>query len=333
MNNDGYVGTGEKRMKNDEFYKRVGEERITYNELRRDLLDDPRNCMNYRFVEPPLIVYFVTTIDAAGNVNVTPVSIGTYAGVSPKGEGYSYFFTFTLDNTPQGREGESKHTADFTGPRDAGLNLEQVPECVISYCSSKLVEQVRVAGLPIPRGISELDLAGLTPFPSETVRPPGIAECPVNMEAKVIHTMPLGVWTLYVVEIERIHVDAALDKRDRESEDWLGVLNADPIFEVHCKNETGGHFDFSKIQRMNFGRIDTNNFLAEPDDIGPDRRWIGTFEIWMEDEVSKGKISMAEHEEILSLKEKWLADPDPVANGMVKERLTCMLTDIIWERR
>ena len=45
--------------------------------------------------------------------------------------------------------------------------------------------------MPIPRGISELDVAGLTPLPSRKVQPTGVKECPINLEAKVISSQNL----------------------------------------------------------------------------------------------------------------------------------------------
>jgi len=53
---------------------------------------------------------------------------------------------------------------------------------VISYFGNDLLRESWIAGMPIPSGISELDVAGLTPLPSKKVKPGGIAECPVNID-------------------------------------------------------------------------------------------------------------------------------------------------------
>ena len=74
-------------------------------------------------------------------------------------------------------------------------------------------------------------------------------------------------------------------------------------------------------------------YAQEPYDIGPIRRWIGTFEIWMEDELTRGKISQKELKEILELKENWVSNRDPIVNAQVKEELTLRIKDIIWDRK
>ena len=46
------------------------------------------NGLHHRFIQPPQIAYFVSTVDKLGNVNVTPVTMGTCIGHN--------FFSFTL---------------------------------------------------------------------------------------------------------------------------------------------------------------------------------------------------------------------------------------------
>ena len=299
--------------------------------------------LNYNFVEPPIIIYWVTTMSKSGNVNMTPASLGTFMGTGPSksGKGSVYYFTISFRVKAHGRREKDKYNGMYISPRDAVLNLDEVPECVISYCKTSMVDQIRLSACPIPQGISELEVAGLTPFKCIGVRPPGIAECPVNLEAKVIFSKVFTDWKLYVFEIDVVHVDEKLVREDREKNGGVGLAAIDPIFELHIENdhvfemsEEKPYGDETKIKRFYFGRLDQSRpLLQEPYDIGPTSRLIGTFDIWMNDEEKNGKITKAEKDEILALKENWLANPDQKTNGQVYRKLTDMIKEIVWDRR
>ena len=280
----------------------------------------PETCINYRLIQPPQIVYLVSTVDQHGNVNVTPVSLGTCVGVNslPDPVESNYFFAFSVGNVD----------LPNLPARGAYHNLEIVPECVISYPSSDFLEKIWVAALPLPRGINEMDVAGFTPLPSRRVRPPGIQECPVNMEAFVKSSHQVGAhFKLYICQVVGVSVTAELIERDETRTERLGLLNIDPLFEVAIAGGEG------KPPRMYFGKIDRNRFYRMPDDIGPSRTWIGTFEAWMQDEVERGKIDKEQMKEILVLNKQWQASPDPKVNEETKLKLTRRLTEIVWRRK
>jgi flavin reductase (DIM6/NTAB) family NADH-FMN oxidoreductase RutF len=52
----------------------------------------------------------------------------------------------------------------------------------------RILEQVRIVGLPFARGVNELEKAGLTSLPSVKVKPPRIAECLRHFECEVVWT-------------------------------------------------------------------------------------------------------------------------------------------------
>jgi len=283
----------------------------------------PETGMNYRWVQPPQIAYLVTTIDRHGNVNVTPGTLGTCVGVNslPNPVESNYYFAFSVGHVdlldlPAGRA------------RDAYYNLETVPECVISYPGSDLLEKIWVAALPLPKGINEMDVAGFTPLPSRKVRPPGIQECPINMEAAVKSSHEVGAhFKLYICQVVGVSVTAELVAQDETSMDHVGVLNIDPLFEVAIAELE------DKPLRLYFGKMDMNRLYRTPDDIGSTHTWVGTFEAWMEDEVKREKISREQMKEILALNRKWQANPDPEANREVKMKLTRLLKKIVWSRK
>jgi flavin reductase (DIM6/NTAB) family NADH-FMN oxidoreductase RutF len=65
-----------------------------------------------------------------------------------------------------------------------------------------------------PAGVSEFSVSGLTPEPSEIVKPPCVRESPMNMECKLIQivevsTQPSGA-SLILGEVVRFHFDPAI---------------------------------------------------------------------------------------------------------------------------
>lgn len=151
----------------------------------------------------PSILYFgtpvalLTTENEDGSVNLTPVSS-----------------VWALDRTVVLGLGVDSQTA---------ANLATRPELVINLPSPGLWEAVeRLAPLtgafPVPaaktaRGYrhapDKFAAAGLTPVPSETVRPPRVAECPLQLEARVRRSSPEAEGDFLIVEcaVARVHAD------------------------------------------------------------------------------------------------------------------------------
>jgi flavin reductase (DIM6/NTAB) family NADH-FMN oxidoreductase RutF len=82
---------------------------------------------------------------------------------------------------------------------DFGINLptaEQVP--VARVCGS-------VSGRD---GIDKYEQSGITPFEASVIKSQLIAECPLNIECKVVHTITYpGSHEWFVGEIQAVHVD------------------------------------------------------------------------------------------------------------------------------
>ncbi|MBU4446685.1 MAG: hypothetical protein L6422_07965 [Candidatus Marinimicrobia bacterium] len=229
-------------------------------------LENPESWPNYRWIQPPQIAYFVTTVDNAGNHNVTPVTLGTCIGASlPRNDKPGeYYSSFSLGhaNLPDG--------GNVLEVRHGFYNLEEVPECVISFIPATLMRHSTLTGLPIPRGISEMDVAGLTPLPSRKVCPSGIAECPINLEAAAFQTTRLGYYyTHYLCKVIAVSVDEDLMAKDQSG---LGSLEIDPLFEVNIQRNSNDQI------RLYYGQINRNKITRTADDIGCLKDWIGRFE-------------------------------------------------------
>jgi flavin reductase (DIM6/NTAB) family NADH-FMN oxidoreductase RutF len=271
----------------------------------------------YRFVQPPQVAYFVNTIDKNGNVNTTPTTLGTCVSVDMEPDAYgNFYFTFSL----------GYKDLPIAAKRQSVQNLEEVPECVISFIGHHLVWEAQIACTPIPKGICEIDVAGLTRLPSTKVAPPGIKECGVNLECKIIHTHDLGqYYRHYICQVVGASVSEDLLEKNAKNWPHAGMYELDPVFEINVLYKKGKDGENVNPPRLYFIRLDHDSIERMPDEIGPSREWVGSFENWMKDEVARGSLSEEDKDRIIALNNQWQKDRSRATNGAVQEELTDML--------
>jgi flavin reductase (DIM6/NTAB) family NADH-FMN oxidoreductase RutF len=105
------------------------------------------------------------------------------------------------------------------GAKDSLRNVQETGEFVWNLSTKALAEQMNESCAAVPYGNDEFDLAGLTKRPSRLVKPPRVAESPVNFECKVTdiirlksHTgKPADSW-LTLGEVVAVHFDNTLLK-------------------------------------------------------------------------------------------------------------------------
>ena len=154
----------------------------------------PAELQNYlQYAIAPRPICFASTVDKAGNVNLSP---------------YSFFNLFS-SNPPicvfsparRVRDNTTKHTLE---------NILEVPECVINIVNYDMVQQTSLASTEYPKGVNEFVKAGFTELKSELVRPPRVAEAPVQLECIVNQVIPLGdgpgAGNLVLAEVKLIHI-------------------------------------------------------------------------------------------------------------------------------
>ncbi len=140
----------------------------------------------------PIPVVLVTCLDKAGQPNVMTVSwVGTVASTPP---------CLAIGVRPY----RYSHAA-----------IEEQGEFVVNIPKRELLSAVDYCGRMSRRRTSDkFAETGLTPVPASQVASPLIAECPVNIECRLIHSLELGSHTLFVGQILAVHVDEeVLDER------------------------------------------------------------------------------------------------------------------------
>ena len=189
------------------------------------LAHDPLNA-----IIGPRPIGWVSTVAADGSVNLAPYSFFNAFAYRPPIIGFS-----------------------STGAKDSLRNAEATGEFIWNIATRALAEKMNASSAPVPHGVSEFDVAGLTQAPSRMVAPPRVAESPVNFECKVTqivrledrHHAPVDAW-LVIGEVVGAHI-----RRDLINKGVFDTFGADiilraggPTAYVHVTPET--RFDMQR---------------------------------------------------------------------------------------
>jgi flavin reductase (DIM6/NTAB) family NADH-FMN oxidoreductase RutF len=142
----------------------------------------------------PRPIALVSSLAPDGTNNLSPFSFFNVFGVNPAVCCFSPAFS--------GRTG---------APKDTMLNLDETDgECTISIVTYDMVHQISLASAPFAREIDEFEKSGLTKRPSVRVKPPGVAESPFIMEARLLKHVDFGrkpgSANMMICEILYLHV-------------------------------------------------------------------------------------------------------------------------------
>lgn len=145
----------------------------------------------------PRPIAFASTIDSAGNVNLSPFSFFNVFSANPP--------IMIFSPARRGRDNTTKHTYE---------NVLQVKEVVINIVNYDIVQQMSLSSTEYGKGINEFEKAGLTPLASQTIKPPRVAESPVQFECRVNEVVSLGTeggaGNLVICEVLKMHINEAV---------------------------------------------------------------------------------------------------------------------------
>ena len=145
----------------------------------------------------PRPIAFASTIDSAGNVNLSPFSFFNVFSANPP--------IMIFSPARRGRDNTTKHTYE---------NVLQVKEVVINIVNYDIVQQMSLSSTEYGKGVNEFEKAGLTPLASQTIKPPRVAESPVQFECRVNEVISLGTeggaGNLVICEVLKMHINEAV---------------------------------------------------------------------------------------------------------------------------
>jgi flavin reductase (DIM6/NTAB) family NADH-FMN oxidoreductase RutF len=145
----------------------------------------------------PRPIALVSTLSRAGVPNLAPFSFFCGVGSVPP----TVLFCPSLRPADSAEAGKRKDTL---------RNVEETGEFVINVVSDAISAAANAASAEVPPEVSEFMLSGLTPIPSEAVRPSRVAESPAQMECKLLQVIYTGhapgSGVIVLGEVVRFHV-------------------------------------------------------------------------------------------------------------------------------
>ncbi len=126
--------------------------------------------------------------------------------------------------------------------------IKATGQFVVNLPSSEQLWAVDYCGTRSGRHEDKFAAAGLTPVPASEVRPPLIAECPINVECVVRHELSLGSHDLFIGEVVAVHADeSALDEAGNPSAAGARLMMYDQPDYLSLGSKLGWH-GYSKSQ-------------------------------------------------------------------------------------
>jgi flavin reductase (DIM6/NTAB) family NADH-FMN oxidoreductase RutF len=185
-----------------------------------------------QFAIAPRPICFASTIDASGNVNLSPFSFFNLVSYKPA------IVVFSV--VRKMRDGSTKHTLQ---------NILEVPEVVINICDYEMVQQMSLSSCEFAKNTDEFIKAGFTKTPAILVKPPMVQEAKIQLECNVLEVKSLGenggAGQLVIAEVLNMHVDdtilnSAANMIDpkklalvaRLGGDWYCKVDATNLFEI-----------------------------------------------------------------------------------------------------
>jgi flavin reductase (DIM6/NTAB) family NADH-FMN oxidoreductase RutF len=145
----------------------------------------------------PRPICFASTIDLAGQVNLSPFSFFNLFSTNPP--------ILIFSPSRRVRDNTTKHTWH---------NVLEVPEVVINIVDYPMVQQASLSSCDYPKEVNEFAKAGFTPQPATLIRPPMVKESKIKIECRVLETKILGngpgAGNLVIGEALRMHIDETI---------------------------------------------------------------------------------------------------------------------------
>jgi len=181
----------------------------------------------------PRPICFASTVDAAGNANLSPFSFFNVFGSHPA--------TLIFSPARRVRDNTTKHTLD---------NVEATGEVVINVVNYAMVQQASLSSCDYPKGVDEFVKAGFTKLASEKVKPWRVAESPVQIECKVrqvIHTGTQGgAGNLVICDVLLMHINDEILNDKQQIDPHKIDLVARMGFDYYCRASGDAVFKVSK---------------------------------------------------------------------------------------
>jgi flavin reductase (DIM6/NTAB) family NADH-FMN oxidoreductase RutF len=107
--------------------------------------------------------------------------------------------------------------------------IRESGEFVVNLPTVDILRETDHCGMVSGRSVDKFSDTKLTPVKAKKVRPPLIAECPINIECKVKNTIELGSQDLFIGEVLSVELDESiLDEKKRIDPKKLRAISWSP---------------------------------------------------------------------------------------------------------
>lgn len=145
----------------------------------------------------PRPIAFASTMDKNGKPNLSPFSFFNIFSSQPP--------ILVFSPARRVRDNTIKHTL---------INCQDTKQVVINVVNFEIVQQMSLSSTEYGDGVNEFEKSGLTPIPSDVVKPYRVKESPVQLECKVNEIIALGseggAGNLIICEVVKIHIDESI---------------------------------------------------------------------------------------------------------------------------
>ena len=160
----------------------------------------------------PRPIGWISTVNPQGQANLAPFSFFNVVGANPP----HLMFAPML----RSRDGQ---------PKDSLRNVRATGEFVANIANEPLVQAMNISSTEFPPEVNEFEAAGLTPAPALRVKPPRVAESPIQFECRLRQIVDLGdqpgAGSLVIGQIVYIHVRSDL----LIGEDKINLARLQPV--------------------------------------------------------------------------------------------------------
>jgi len=180
----------------------------------------------------PRPIAFVSTQSPEGTGNIAPFSF--FNGVSSNPPA-------VVISVARNSDGSKKDTL---------VNIEKNGEFVVNSVGEWMIDAVNQCSAQYPYGVDELQQVGLSPLPSERVKPTRVAESLIHFECRALHLYEVGDGsegssTVVIGEILLFHFDSTVY---REGKILLEPLRAVSRLAGKSYGKISGVFDLPRPQ-------------------------------------------------------------------------------------
>jgi flavin reductase (DIM6/NTAB) family NADH-FMN oxidoreductase RutF len=139
----------------------------------------------------PRPIALITSMDEEGRLNAAPFSAYNYLCTDPPIIGVG------VTNRPD---------QEFV-PKDTARNIRRTGEFVVNIVTEDIARQMNICATDFPAGMNEVEIAGFTLVPSQSVKVPRIGEAHAALECREYTTMEIGRSRIILGRVVAVYVE------------------------------------------------------------------------------------------------------------------------------